>query len=150
MKKPKVKPIEIKRKSWILNLTTDPNRFLTIWPDIYGSRAYFECPTDPKWLPMIAHERVHLERQGDRRKSLVWLARWRWDATFRLDEEAIAIAQEVITSPEPLRESLIASYARQLAGPEYYNAAKTPAIAEANIRYRISCIKVPGSDTSGT
>lgn len=109
-------------------------RWITIAPHVYAASAYWAQP-GPHWLPLVAHEFVHLSRQ----KSLgFWTWCWRYytDPDFRLFEEAIAIAEEIEETQSTERKLfLIEDYSRQLAGREYFRCAPSPGVARMAIAH---------------
>lgn len=107
-----------REKPWWLRVFTDAGIWVTIYP-------WVNVPVGikPESRPEIClHENVHLERQ---REMGVWKWLWRYftDRRFRLDEECMGIAAEVMVLSISERVARISSYAWMLAGSSYHHAA---------------------------
>lgn len=134
---------DLLRKPWLMARLTNPVRWLTIWPWIFAGSAYWATPNHPGWAPLIAHERVHLQRQSDYLRpiptrflrTLAWLIAYLVSARFRLQEEALAIAAEMDAAPDiTSARRMFDAYCLELAGADYHRAARSVAAAAEAIR----------------
>jgi hypothetical protein len=109
--------------------------WVTIYPNIYYPEGI-----NPNLEPeIIAHENVHLKQQNDYGKWR-WLWRYLTSKSFRLDQEAKAIAVEILHRQADMRDQYISWYANMLAGKNYHKAAKSPAIARLAIEKEIAIL----------
>ena len=104
------------------------------WSDIFiGSNRwvswkydiYYPKDVDPaQWQAIIRHENVHINRQIEF-GFYNWLFKYITSRSFRLDEEARAIAVELQGTDIKQRPIILEVYCRFLAGKEYFFAASS-------------------------
>jgi hypothetical protein len=117
----KIKP----RPWWLFWLGS--GRWITISPNIYHPRNI--SPGD--FPALIAHEQTHLVQQGAHRVS--WIVRYLLSPSFRLSQEAKAIAVELACYDPSFSEGVLSYYAKDLASSAYLWAAKSEAAARTAI-----------------
>lgn len=115
----------IKVKPFWLSWFTAPWTWVTIYPYIYRP-----AHLDPvNFQGVIAHEKVHLERQAAGRWR--WLWRWFTDRQFRLDEEVLGMAAEIRWCSSAVEQmAILNSYAFDLASSRYLHAAPSVEVAK--------------------
>jgi hypothetical protein len=125
----------LKEKPWWLKIFVPRNAWVTIYPNIYYPEG-----TDIKLEPeIITHEKVHLKQQSEY-GLLKWLWRYFTNKSFRLDQEAKAMAIELLTRPVYMREDYIKYYADNLSGSFYHHAASSFESAAQKIRDEIALL----------
>ena len=104
----------LKEKPWWLKIFVPRNAWVTIYPNVYYPEG-----VDTKLEPeIITHEGVHLRQQHEY-GLYKWLWRYFTNDNFRLDQEAKAMAVELLTRPEYMREDYIKYYAANLKTDGY-------------------------------
>lgn len=125
----------LKEKPWWLKIFVPRNAWVTIYPHIYYPEG-----ADTKLEPeIITHENVHLKQQSEY-GLLKWMWRYFTNDAFRLDQEAKAMAVELLTRPEHMREDYIRYYAGNLSGSFYHHAASSFESAAEKIRAEIAAL----------
>ncbi len=124
----------LKEKPFWLKLFTSRTVWVTIYPNIY----YPETIGDPIYeKEIVIHENVHLKQQSQYGKCK-WLWRYVTNKDFRLQQEAEAMAVEVLSRSPEMREEYIAYYSEKLSGTFYHHAATSLLEAELAIRAEIT------------
>lgn len=119
-------------KPWWLRLVT-PDCWVSILP-----YTYVPDGINPTTYPaIVAHEATHLTQQAATGRAW-WLVKYLLVPSFRLSQEAQAIAVEVSLTVASHRASLIASYAIDLSGRWYWWSASSPQAATIAIKTAIS------------
>lgn len=130
----------LEEKPWWLKIFVPHNVWVTIYPNIY-----YPCDSNPSLeSEIVAHEKVHLKQQSEY-GLLKWMWRYFTNKTFRLDQEAKAMAVELLTRPSHTREDYIKYYAGNLSGSFYHHAASSFESAADKIRAEIAIIELAGS-----
>lgn len=124
--------MKILQKPWWLRPFCGDTWSITIWPNIYPEKAYWENPQAAKWKPMIAHETVHLGQQGGnsfypwgKLKSWWWEARYLLSKSYRLHTEAQAYAVELMTAEKGDQDWRYYQAVHELSSEGYRYAAAT-------------------------
>jgi hypothetical protein len=123
--------MKILHKPWWLSPFCGDTWTITIWPNVYPEKEYWENPDAPKWKPVIAHETVHIGQQASptafylfgKLHSWVWEIRYLLSKKFRLEAEAKAYAVELRTAVKGDQDWRYWQAVRELAGPGYRYAA---------------------------
>lgn len=143
--------MKILRKPWWLKPFSGDTWTITIWPNIYPEAAYWDNPNDPKWVPLIAHEMVHLKQQAGTTTFYPWgkLKSWWWELGYllfknvRLAAELPAYAKEIQTAKPDDRDWRYWQAVHELAGPGYGHCAPDEDFAAQAI---LACCKDLGLD----
>ena len=129
---------QFKPKPWWLRIIT-PGCWVTITPYIY-----IPDNLNPNLYPAtVAHETTHLAQQIATGKWW-WLVKYLLFRSYRLDQEAQAIAVEVSLTSASKRPQVIASYAIDLSSRWYWWAASSP--EKATVAINLAINKLFGSD----
>ena len=123
----------IKPKNWFLNLWIPGNRWFTMAPNIYAGDAYFADPGNIEWVPLRAHEEVHLTQQGSH--FLFWFLHYETSAAFKVSQEVEGIARELQVASDTTHDvdNRFKNYCSELSGSSYGNAEPCPSKAAADI-----------------
>lgn len=99
-----------KVKPWWLRILTPAHAWVTIHPNIYVPRGVdvFSFPE------VVAHEKVHLRQQEALGRGR-WLREYLLRSSFRLQQEAEAVATELLSLPKDLRPGRLAYYSAALS-----------------------------------
>lgn len=119
----------LKEKPWWLKIFVPRNAWVTIYPHVY----YPENDNPTLEVEIVIHENVHLKQQSEY-GLYKWLWRYFTNKAFRLDQEAKAMAVELLTRPAHMREDYIKYYAGNLSGSFYHHAASSFESAAQKIR----------------
>lgn len=133
--------MKVLKKPWWLRPFSGDAWTITLWPNIYPEKVYWEEPDAPKWKPLLAHETVHLAQQAPtdafylfgKLRSWVWEARYLLSKSFRLDAEAKAYAVELLTAQRGDQDWRYWRAVSALAGPGYRHAAESEEAAKRAI-----------------
>jgi hypothetical protein len=130
----------LKEKPWWLKIFVPRNAWVTIYPNIY----YPDSDNPALEHEIVVHENVHLKQQSEY-GLFKWMWRYFTNKAFRLDQEAKAMAVEILARPVQSREDYIKYYAGNLSGSFYHHAAKSFEIAADKIRAEIAIIELTAS-----
>ena len=120
------------RPWWLFWLGKD--RWLTLSPTIYHP-----ANINPQGLPaLVAHEETHLRQQSQRKA--VWLLRYLLQPSFRLSQEAEAIAVEVSHYTQEQAAWVISWYAQALSSHLYLWACLKTSTAVSAINRAITSL----------
>ena len=112
-------------------------RWLTIAPTIYHPKGI-----NPELFPeLIAHERTHLAQQA--KHEVIWLLRYLIQPSFRLSQEAEAIAVEVSFYTAVQKAVIIDWYATALSSATYLWASLRKSTALSAITSAIAAKEIP-------
>ena len=125
----------LKEKPWWLKIFVPRNAWVTIYPNIY----YPDSDNPKLEKEIVTHENVHLKQQSEY-GLLKWMWRYFTNKAFRLDQEAKAMAVELLTRPEAMREDYIKYYAGNLSGSFYHHAASSFESAADKIRAEVALL----------
>lgn len=115
---------------WLFFIARD--RWVTVYPNIYHPKNIIP----DGWTYIKAHEEVHLKQQEGYLYS--WLIKYLFSRQFRLDQEAEAIAAELISIPDKdTRDTRFKQYCDFLSSSAYFWAAKSSEQAKVAISVKI-------------
>lgn len=121
-----------KPKPWWMQLFTSRTRWLTLYPYIYHPSNV----VPDSWTYIKAHEEVHLKQQEGHLYS--WLFKYFLNRKFRLDQEAEAIAVELVSIPDKAyREERFEQYCVFLSTSAYFWAASSQEEARVIINTKL-------------
>ena len=113
------------------------SRWVTLYPNIYYPNY---LSNEYEHLEIIKHEQVHLEQQ--KTGLATWFLKYIFNRKFRLDQEAEAIAAELLSlSNVETRAYLLNSYCIYLSNSSYFWAARSSEEARVAINSKLEISK---------